>query len=71
MAAKVHEFGVEMTCEGCSNAVQNVLKKKGINEFKINLQEQKVTVTTTLDSDEILEILKKTGKKCQYLGTQN
>lgn len=25
---QVHEFSVEMTCEGCSTAVQNVLKKK-------------------------------------------
>ncbi|KAL0106964.1 hypothetical protein PUN28_015467 [Cardiocondyla obscurior] len=70
MAAQIHEFSVEMTCEGCSNAVQNVLKKKaGIDEVKIDLQGKKVLVTTALGSDEILETIKKTGKTCQFLGT--
>ncbi|CAL1674803.1 unnamed protein product [Lasius platythorax] len=71
MAAQVHEFSVEMTCEGCSTAVQNVLKKKaGVDYIKIDLPEKKVSVTTALDSDEILETIKKTGKTCQFLRTQ-
>ncbi|XP_011053175.1 PREDICTED: copper transport protein ATOX1 isoform X2 [Acromyrmex echinatior] len=70
MAAQVHEFNVEMTCEGCSTAVQNVLKKKaGIDDIKIDLPEKKVFVTTALNSNEILETLKKTGKTCQFLQT--
>ncbi|XP_014486903.1 PREDICTED: copper transport protein ATOX1 [Dinoponera quadriceps] len=72
MAAQVHEFNVEMTCEGCSTAVEKVLKKKtGIDDIKIDLPGNKVSVTTGLSSDEILEIIKKTGKKCQFLRTQN
>ncbi|KAM0737405.1 Copper transport protein ATOX1 [Formica fusca] len=71
MAAQVHEFSVEMTCEGCSTAVQNVLKKKaGVDNIKIDLPEKKVSVTTALDSDEILETIKKTGKTCQFLRSQ-
>ncbi|KYM83073.1 Copper transport protein ATOX1, partial [Atta colombica] len=67
---KVHEFNVEMTCEGCSTAVQNVLgKKAGIDDIKIDLSEKKVFVTTALNSNEILETLKKTGKTCQFLQT--
>ncbi|XP_011876153.1 PREDICTED: copper transport protein ATOX1 [Vollenhovia emeryi] len=70
MAAQVHEFSVEMTCDGCSNAVRNVLgKKTGIDDVEINLPEKKVLVTTALSSDEILATLKKTGKTCQFLGT--
>ncbi|XP_012055053.1 PREDICTED: copper transport protein ATOX1 isoform X2 [Atta cephalotes] len=70
MAAQVHEFNVEMTCEGCSTAVQNVLgKKAGIDDIKIDLSEKKVFVTTALNSNEILETLKKTGKTCQFLQT--
>ncbi|XP_018310058.1 copper transport protein ATOX1 [Mycetomoellerius zeteki] len=70
MAAQVHEFNVDMTCEGCSTAVQNVLKKKaGIDDIKIDLPEKKVFVTTALNSNEILETLKKTGKTCQFLQT--
>ncbi|EFN73896.1 Copper transport protein ATOX1 [Camponotus floridanus] len=60
-----------MTCEGCSTAVQNVLKKKaGVDYIEIDLPEQKVSVTTALNSDEILEAIKKTGKTCQFLGTK-
>ncbi|KAG5320555.1 ATOX1 protein, partial [Acromyrmex heyeri] len=59
-----------MTCEGCSTAVQNVLRKKaGIDDIKIDLPEKKVFVTTALNSNEILETLKKTGKTCQFLQT--
>ncbi|KAH0955437.1 hypothetical protein HN011_007082 [Eciton burchellii] len=71
MAAQIYEFNVEMTCEGCSTAVQNVLKKKmGVDDIKIDLPKKKVFVTTALTSDEILETIKKTGKTCQYLGMQ-
>lgn len=42
----------------------------GIEDFKIDLQGKKVSVTTELSSDEILETIKKTGKSCQFLRTQ-
>ncbi|KAG7198208.1 hypothetical protein KM043_005616 [Ampulex compressa] len=71
MASQVYEFNVEMTCEGCSNAVENVLnKKEGVNNVKINLQEKKVFVTSTLSSDEVLQALKKTGKATEFVGVQ-
>jgi len=42
----------------------------GVDYIKIDLPEQKVSVTTALNSDEILETIKKTGKTCQFLGTK-
>ncbi|CAD6208639.1 GSCOCG00010617001-RA-CDS [Cotesia congregata] len=72
MASKVHEFTVEMTCEGCSNAVERVLKRKeGIESFNVDLPEKKVFVTSGLPSDEILECLKKTGKPVTFIGVKN
>ncbi|XP_003490668.1 copper transport protein ATOX1 homolog [Bombus vosnesenskii] len=69
MASQVHEFNVEMTCEGCATAVTNVLnKKEGINNVQVDLQGNKVSVTSALPSDEILQVIKKTGKSCQFLG---
>ncbi|XP_074649725.1 copper transport protein ATOX1-like [Tubulanus polymorphus] len=65
-----HEFSVEMTCEGCSGAVERVLRKKGIETFQIDLENKKVFVETDLSSDEILEIIKKTGKATTFIGTQ-
>lgn len=58
-----------MTCEGCVNSVQNVLnKKEGVNDIKVNLDNKMVSVKTTLSSDEILQVIKKTGKECRFLG---
>lgn len=71
MAAQVYEFDVEMTCEGCSNAVTNVLnKKEGVSNIQIDLPRKKVFVTSMLPSDEILQVIKKTGKPTQFIGVK-
>lgn len=66
-------FNVEMTCDGCSGAVERVLnrlKGQGVDNVSISLPEQKVSVTSTLSSDQLLEVIKKTGKKTTYVGTE-
>ncbi|XP_076620236.1 antioxidant 1 copper chaperone [Colletes latitarsis] len=71
MASQVYEFNVEMTCDGCANAVTNVLnKKEGVTDIKIDLEGRKVSVTSILPSDEVLQVIKKTGKQCQFLGVK-
>lgn len=62
-----------MTCEGCSGAVERVLnrlKGQGVENILISLPDQKVTVTSTLSADQLLEVIKKTGKKTSYVGIQ-
>ncbi|XP_063611580.1 copper transport protein ATOX1-like [Penaeus indicus] len=70
MSLMIHEFTVEMTCEGCSGAAKRVLGKLGdkVSNVDISLETKKVIVTSTLSSDELLETLKKTGKDVTYLG---
>ncbi|XP_039281326.1 copper transport protein ATOX1 [Nilaparvata lugens] len=71
--AQQHEFKVEMTCEGCSNAVQRVLNKlkgQGVDDVQIDLKDQKVLVASTLSADELLETIKKTGKATTYIGVK-
>ncbi|KAF9959962.1 hypothetical protein BGZ72_008291 [Mortierella alpina] len=53
-----------MTCSGCSGAVTRVLSKlQGVDNFKVSLEDQKVTVeSSTLTQEEILEKIQKTGK---------
>ncbi|XP_022127449.2 copper transport protein ATOX1 [Pieris rapae] len=71
--SSIHTFNVEMTCEGCSGAVERVLnrlKGQGVEEVSISLPEQKVSVTSSLSSDQLLEVIKKTGKKTTYVGKQ-
>ncbi|XP_015108791.1 copper transport protein ATOX1 [Diachasma alloeum] len=72
MATKIHEFSVEMTCEGCSGAVKRVLgNKAGIEDVKIDLEGKKVFVTSSLPSEEILEYIKKTGKSTSFIGAKS
>uniref|UniRef100_V5IJY6 Copper transport protein ATOX1 n=1 Tax=Ixodes ricinus TaxID=34613 RepID=V5IJY6_IXORI len=55
MASQVHEFEVEMTCEGCSGAVQRVLEKlegQGVNKVEIDLPDKRVFVDSTLGSEK-------------------
>ncbi|KAG7305609.1 hypothetical protein JYU34_009701 [Plutella xylostella] len=71
--SSTHVFNVEMTCEGCSGAVERVLnrlKGQGVEDVSISLPDQKVSVTATLSADQLLEVIKKTGKKTTYVGTQ-
>ncbi|XP_030745646.1 copper transport protein ATX1 [Sitophilus oryzae] len=67
--SQVHEYRVAMTCEGCSGAVERVLgkHKDKIANVEINLKEQQVKVTTTLSANEVLELIKKTGKNTEYI----
>ncbi|RZC38746.1 HMA domain containing protein [Asbolus verrucosus] len=61
-----------MTCEGCSGAVERVLNKlkdKGVENVAIDLPGQMVKVKTTLSCEEILDVIKKTGKETEFIKT--
>ncbi|XP_075397965.1 copper transport protein ATOX1 [Tenrec ecaudatus] len=65
-----HVFSVDMTCEGCSNAVSRVLNKLGGVQVDIDLPNKKVCVDSEHSVDTLLETLKKTGKTVSYIGPQ-
>nr|CAI5835489.1 unnamed protein product [Callosobruchus analis] len=73
---KLHEFKVKMTCEGCSGAVQRVLTKlkdnpdKKVEDFDISLADQSVKVKTSLSANEVLEVIKKTGKEAEFIKSE-
>ncbi|GCC21942.1 hypothetical protein chiPu_0000325 [Chiloscyllium punctatum] len=64
---KKHEFFVDMTCEGCSNAVTRVLNKLGV-QFDIDLPNKKVFIESDQSWEVLIECLKRTGKEVQYVG---
>ncbi|CAG9832633.1 unnamed protein product [Diabrotica balteata] len=69
---KVHEFNVKITCDGCSGAVERVLNKlkdKGVEEFTINFETQKVVIKWSLPANDVLEVIKKTGKETTLLSS--
>ncbi|XP_075161505.1 antioxidant 1 copper chaperone [Haematobia irritans] len=68
----VHEFKVEMTCSGCSGAVEKVLGKLGdkVEKVSIDLDDKTVLVTSNMSGEELLEVIKKTGKPAYYVGVK-
>lgn len=42
---------------------------KGVSNVEISLENQTVKVTSTLPSNEILEVIKKTGKPVEYINS--
>lgn len=40
-----------------------------VSKVDIDMEAQKVNVESSLSSDEILALLKKTGRECSYIGT--
>lgn len=42
---------------------------KGIQDISIDLPGQKVTVKTTMSPEEILDVIKKTGKQTEFIQT--
>jgi copper chaperone len=67
-SSQKHEFSMEMTCEGCSNAAKRVLAKIGVTDVTADLTTKKLVVSSDKPSGELLEALKKTGKEVQYIG---
>ncbi|GAV00246.1 hypothetical protein RvY_11127 [Ramazzottius varieornatus] len=73
MAATKHEFNVEMTCEGCSGAIQRILEKQkgnGVSDYQIDLPNKKVYIDSTLPSDQLLATLQKSKKDVKYVGVK-
>ncbi|XP_067900016.1 copper transport protein ATOX1 [Heterodontus francisci] len=68
VAMSKHEFFVDMTCEGCSNAVTRVLNKLEDVQFDIDLPNKKVFIESKQSVEVLTEHLKRTGKAVQYVG---
>jgi len=61
---------VAMTCEGCVGAVSRVLNKtEGVESVDISLEDQTVKVKGTLNPQELVEIVSKTGKKTELMSS--
>uniref|UniRef100_A0A8C9CZU3 Copper transport protein ATOX1 n=1 Tax=Panthera leo TaxID=9689 RepID=A0A8C9CZU3_PANLE len=59
-------FSVDMTCEGCSNEVSQVLNKVGEVEFDTDLFNKKVCINSEHSMDLLLETVGKTGKAVPF-----
>ena len=48
----------------------HVLSYSEVTNVEIDMEGQKVLVTSTLSSDEVLAKIKKTGRECSYVGVK-
>jgi len=70
MSEHNYQFGVKMTCGGCSTAVNRILanwanETPGVKSYNVSLEEKLVEVTTddSVDYKTVLERVKKSGKE--------
>lgn len=62
-----------MTCDGCKNAVDRVLKKNlegKIEKVDYDVPGKKVYITSALAPEEVLETIKKTNLESSYVGVK-
>ncbi|KAK9806575.1 hypothetical protein WJX73_003808 [Symbiochloris irregularis] len=65
MSQETH-LKVAMACGGCEGAVKRILsKQEGVQDFKIDLAAQKVTVKSSLSPQQLVDIVSKSGKKTE------
>ncbi|RXM93658.1 Copper chaperone for superoxide dismutase [Acipenser ruthenus] len=58
-----------MTCGSCSSAVRNALQgAPGVQSVEIDLQREEVLVDTTLTSQEVQDLIEKTGRRAVLKG---
>uniref|UniRef100_A0A803SPS7 Copper chaperone for superoxide dismutase n=1 Tax=Anolis carolinensis TaxID=28377 RepID=A0A803SPS7_ANOCA len=63
------EFAVQMTCQNCVEAVQKTLKGvPGLQLLDVQLDSQTVLVETSLGTEEVQNLLEKTGRKAVLKG---
>jgi copper chaperone len=65
MSEHTYKFNINMSCGGCSGAVERVLKKlDGVKSYNVSLETQTAEIVTedSLDYPTVLDKIKKTGK---------
>ncbi|KAG9346658.1 hypothetical protein JZ751_006970 [Albula glossodonta] len=63
------EFGVQMTCDSCVNAVRTALEGvQGVKSVKIDLVKEEVLVESVLTSQEVQALIEGTGRRAVLKG---
>ncbi|KAJ3114124.1 Cytosolic copper metallochaperone [Nowakowskiella sp. JEL0407] len=64
-------YKVEMTCSGCSGAVDRILKKlQGVDSYEISLESKSVVVKTSLPESDVTTAIKKSGKATELVSSE-
>ncbi|KAG7634702.1 Heavy metal-associated domain superfamily [Arabidopsis suecica] len=67
IALSIVELLVDMDCQGCEKKVRRAISKlDGVDTVEIDVDRQKVTVTGYVDREEVLKMVKRTGRTAEY-----
>lgn len=66
---KEYEYEVKMSCSKCSATIKKILlTNELVEEVRIIISRQRVYVRTSLPPEEILDMIRNTGRNAKYLG---
>jgi len=64
MASRKTQFEVDMMCDGCANAIKNVLKRvPGVEDVEVSWENNTAITTGTADVNAMLAAIAKTKKE--------
>ncbi|CAH2063922.1 unnamed protein product [Thlaspi arvense] len=67
LALSVVELLVDMDCQGCEKKVRRAISKlDGVDTLEIDVEQQKVTVTGYVDREDVLRMVKRTGRAVEF-----
>ncbi|CAF2112308.1 hypothetical protein F2Q70_00041024 [Brassica cretica] len=67
LALSVVELLVDMDCQGCEKKVRRAISKlDGVDTVEIDVDQQKVTVTGYVDREDVLRMVKRTGRAAEF-----
>ncbi|XP_010516293.1 PREDICTED: heavy metal-associated isoprenylated plant protein 20-like [Camelina sativa] len=67
IALSIVELLVDMDCQGCERKVRRAISKlDGVDTVEIDVDRQKVTVTGYVDREDVLKMVKRTGRTAEF-----
>jgi len=62
------ELTVGMTCGKCEAAVSRALESAGVKDYSVDLEKQKVLVTSSLSAETVKDVVEQTGRTAVLVG---
>ncbi|EOA26044.1 hypothetical protein CARUB_v10019458mg [Capsella rubella] len=67
ISLSIVELLVDMDCQGCEKKVRRAISKlDGVDTVEIDVDRQKVTVTGYVDREDVLKMVKRTGRTAEF-----
>lgn len=68
-ASTTVELTVSLTCSSCTAAVSTALEAAGVTDYTVDLEQQRVVVSSPLPVERVKEVVEGTGSTAVVVGT--